>query len=135
VSWLTGYWRGITPITNKSIGDLATRLSTLCGICLFNTRCSNSSGYITYSKLHQMVSKDLFLRVHHITSYWRVLVLDWIRQLLRNHAPFDVTRRLQYTIAIPGSYGIGYITRPMRLTWVRHGGLYGQWMRPDGTLA
>ena len=90
---------------------------------------------LTYSKPHQMVSKDLFLRVHHITSYWRALVLDWIRQLLRNHAPFDVTRRLQYTIAIPGSYGIGYITRPMRLTWVRHGGLYGQWMRPDGTLA
>ena len=44
-----------------------------------------------------MVSKDLFLRVHHITSYWRVLVLDWIRQLLRNHAPFDVRRRLHYT--------------------------------------
>ena len=45
-----------------------------------------------------MVSKDLFLRVHHITSYWRVLVLDWIRQLLRNHAPFDVTRRLHYEV-------------------------------------
>ena len=43
-----------------------------------------------------MVSKDLFLRVHHITSYWRVLVLDWIRQLLRAHAPFDVRRRLHY---------------------------------------
>ena len=45
-----------------------------------------------------MVSKDLFLRVHHITSYWRVLVLDWIRQLLRAHAPFDVTRRLHFEI-------------------------------------
>ena len=45
-----------------------------------------------------MVSKDLFLRVHHITSYWRVLVLDWIRQLLRAHAPFDVTRRLHYEL-------------------------------------
>ena len=43
-----------------------------------------------------MVSKDLFLRVHHITSYWRFLVLDWIRQLLRAHAPFDVRRRLHY---------------------------------------
>ena len=49
-----------------------------------------------------MVSKDLFLRVHHITSYWRVLVLDWIRQLLRNHAPFDVRRRLRYEFFSPG---------------------------------
>ena len=57
-----------------------------------------------------MVSKDLFLRVHHITSYWRVLVLDWIRQLLRNHAPFDVRRRLLYTFTEDGR----------QWQWMRH---------------
>ena len=68
-----------------------------------------------------MVSKDLFLRVHHITSYWRVLVLDWIRQLLRAHAPFDLARRLHYEYTRWGGYRVRwrtvgpdeYLTRPL----------------------
>ena len=69
-----------------------------------------------------MVSKDLFLRVHHITSYWRVLVLDWIRQLLRNHAPFDVTRRLHYEFDVfPGQWA-------SRWRWaLAPGSQYGHW--------
>ena len=43
-----------------------------------------------------MVSKDLFLDVHHIVSSWRAVVLLWVRQLLRGHAPFDVARRLHF---------------------------------------
>ena len=30
------------------------------------------------------------------------LMVEWIRQLLRNHAPFDMTRRLQYTMQLIG---------------------------------
>ena len=93
-------------------------------------------GYVTYSKLHQMVSKDLFLRVHHITSYWRVLVLDWIRQLLRNHAPFDVRRRLQWTITIDkdaAHNGIYNFVRWLSVPWTLNSP--SRWMRQDGFLS
>ena len=43
-----------------------------------------------------MVSKDLFLDVHYVVSSWRVAVLHWIREFLRDYAPFDVARRLHY---------------------------------------
>ena len=45
-----------------------------------------------------MVSKDLFLDVHHALSVWRWNVLHWFRQFLRNYAPFDVARRLHYEV-------------------------------------
>ena len=43
-----------------------------------------------------MVSKELWLDVHHALSVWRWNVLHWIRQFLRNYAPFDVARRLHF---------------------------------------
>ena len=46
------------------------------------------------------VSKDLFLDVHSIVSSWRVVVLDWIRQFLRDYAPFDLARRLHYEMVV-----------------------------------
>ena len=68
-----------------------------------------------------MVSKDLFLRVHHITSYWRVLVLDWIRQLLRAYAPFDVRRRLHYEFDV-------FPDHTSRWRWtLAPGSQYGYW--------
>ena len=45
-------------------------------------------------KVH--ISKDLFLDVHHAVSIWRWTVHNWIRQFLRNYAPFDVARRLHF---------------------------------------
>ena len=91
------------------------------GVIGGNCELECPNGYVTYSKLHQMVSKDLFLRVHHITSYWRVLVLDWIRQLLRAHAPFDVTRRLHYEFDV-------FPDHTSRWRWtLAPGSQYGYW--------
>mgnify|MGYP001167592346 CR=1 FL=1 len=47
------------------------------------------------------VSKALFLEVHTEVAKWRWLVLHWFRQLLRDHAPFDVARRLHYEMVFP----------------------------------
>ena len=49
-------------------------------------------------------------------NHWRVLVLDWIRQLLRAHAPFDVRRRLFYELARATR-----ILGRFRLRWKRPG--------------
>ena len=80
-----------------------------------------------------MVSKDLFLRVHHITSYWRVLVLDWIRQLLRAHAPFDVRRRLQWTMT-RDSAANGYLYAFLRWLSVPPMSRWMRLMREDGLI-
>ena len=53
--------------------------------------------------------RDLFLRVHTVVQSWRAVMLKWVRQLLRNHAPFDVTRWLQYNLH----------TRDGQYTWIR----------------
>ena len=112
-----------SPLVGTGVGAI-----TIIGVNFILTyrvpgKCSGStSGYVTYSKLHQMVSKDLFLRVHHITSYWRVLVLDWIRQLLRAHAPFDVRRRLHYERTLPSG-------RRYRWLWAgrQYDAYFGHW--------
>ena len=73
-----------------------------------------------------MVSKDLFLEVHTEVAKWRWLVLHWIRQLLRGHAPFDVARRLHYEMeTLYDLFGIEYF----RDRWIEDGvvGTIGRW--------
>ena len=66
-----------------------------------------------------MVSKDLYLKVHYIVSSWRVVVLDWIRQFLRDYAPFDVARRLHYEV-VERRLGLGFGLVARRFRWRRN---------------
>ena len=43
------------------------------------------------------------------------LMVEWFRHLLHNHAPFDMTRRLQYTFQTMLLYGV---RRPLQWVWV-----------------
>ena len=64
------------------------------------------------------LGKSLFLDVHYVVSSWRVLVFDWIRQLLRGHAPFDVARRLHYEVVERRlGLGFGLVARRFRWLW------------------
>ena len=51
-------------------------------------------------------------RVRQLLRYRYNLMVEWIRQLLRNHAPFDVTRRLQYTMQLIGIQWIWRLRPP-----------------------